>query len=415
MGNLWSANAPADFWQCEPDLAPEQWEMAIRRAIPVLGLPVRPDDIDTLLELTLGEGQFGPDRWRLSRARRLYYTLKPFLPRAVIGVLRRSASGGMQDGFPLGWPAEPRYARFQWQVMRELLAFTAQSSISFRYFWPEGRRFAFVLTHDIETEDGQAFVRRVADLDESLGFRSSFNFVPERYPLDYGLIGELRERGFEIGVHGLKHDGKLFQSQAGFNRRAERINRYLKQLGAAGFRAPLTHRNPGWMQVLEASYDLSFFDTDPFEPMPGGTMSIWPFHMGRFVELPYTLAQDHTLAVVLGETTPRLWIEKLDLIEQYHGMALVNAHPDYMREDTVWDMYAGLLHAVRDRGDYWHALPREVADWWRTRTTPTRDGPPLGVALGRIEWGPRGLKIEPDLAGPRVRARAQANRALAGQ
>ena len=32
-------------------------------------------------------------------------------------------------------------------------------------------------------------------------------------------------------------------------------------------------------------YDLSFFDTDPFEPIPVGTMSIWPFMLGNFVEI----------------------------------------------------------------------------------------------------------------------------------
>ena len=45
------------------------------------------------------------------------------------------------------------------------------------------------------------------------------------------------------------------------------------------------------MRHLEIEYDLSFFDTDPFEPIPGGTMSIWPFFIGHFVELPYTLAR----------------------------------------------------------------------------------------------------------------------------
>ncbi len=60
------------------------------------------------------------------------------------------------------------------------------------------------------------------------------------------------------------------------------------------------------MQALEVEYDLSFFDTDPYEPIPGGGMSIWLYWIGRFIELPYTLAQDSTLAIVLGEETPRL-------------------------------------------------------------------------------------------------------------
>ena len=113
-------------------------------------------------------------------------------------------------------------------------------------------------------------------------------------------------------------------------RRAKRINAHLKELDAVGFRSPLTMRNPEWMQALEIEYDLSFFDTDPYEPMPGGTMSIWPFILGHFVELPYTLMQDYTLTAVLGETTPRLWLQKVDFIERYHGMALVNTHPDYL-------------------------------------------------------------------------------------
>jgi hypothetical protein len=108
--------------------------------------------------------------------------------------------------------------------MRQLLIITGQQSMSYRSFWPDGQRFAFVLTHDVETEEGQARVRAVANLDKSFAFRSSFNFVPERYPLDYGLIEDLRRQGFEIGVHGLRHDGKLFNSHAGFMRRAERIN-----------------------------------------------------------------------------------------------------------------------------------------------------------------------------------------------
>jgi len=46
------------------------------------------------------------------------------------------------------------------------------------------------------------------------------------------------------------------------------------------------------MQSLEIDYDLSFFDTDPFEPIPGGTMSIWPFLLGGLVVMKIALALD---------------------------------------------------------------------------------------------------------------------------
>jgi hypothetical protein len=38
---------------------------------------------------------------------------------------------------------------------------------------------------------------------------------------------------------------------------------------------------------------LSFIDVGPFELITGGTMSIWPFSIGHFIELPNTLVQDH--------------------------------------------------------------------------------------------------------------------------
>ena len=160
--------------------------------------------------------------------------------------------------------------------MRQLLVESGKEAVSYKSFWPNKNQFAFILTHDVETAEGQAFVRRVADMEENLGFRSSFNFVLERYPLDFKLIEELKVRGFEVGCHGLKHDGKLFSTKKEFIKRAAIINQHLREYGIVGFRAPLTHRNPEWMQALEIKYDLSFFDTDPFEPIPGGVMSIWP-------------------------------------------------------------------------------------------------------------------------------------------
>jgi len=373
MTNLWSSNSPARFWLCQPEWPEEQWAEAVRRALPVLELRSQPDDVDALLALILGEGQFGPDHWQLSPARRWYYRLKPFLPRGLTCLARQGHTTIARNNHGLHWPIEDRYARFQWEVMRQLLAVTKQPSIAYRQFWPDDRQYAFVLTHDVESKEGQERVRAIAELDESFGFRSSFNFVLERYPLDHKLIRELQERGFEIGVHGLKHDGKLFDSHSEFMRRAERINRSLKQLDAVGLRTPLTMRNPEWMQALEVEYDLSFFDTDPYEPMPGGTMSIWPFILGRFVELPYTLMQDYTLTKVLGETTPRLWLEKVDFIETYHGMVLLNSHPDYLFDQATRKVYTDFLRAMSERDGYWHALPKEVAKWWRARAASAVD------------------------------------------
>jgi hypothetical protein len=370
MTGLYAANHPARFWRL---LAPEAeaacWDAAIATAAAALPYVARSagDDVERLLEATLGEGQFGHDRFRLSRARRAYYLLKPLLPRSLVVRGRRGVRKRAQRGFPLGWPIEDRYRRFLWDAAAAMMAMQGLTEAPFISFWPDGAAYALVLTHDVESVDGQRFVPQVADLEQGLGLRSSFNFVAERYPLDRGLMEDLEVRGFEVGVHGRRHDGREMRSRRVFERHARHLNRHLRRLGAVGFRSPLTHRHPEWMQALEVEYDASFFDSDPFEPMPGGTMSIWPFTIGRFTELPYTLAQDFTLLDVLGERGPRLWLEKTAYLRRYCGMALLNAHPDYLRETRHRHVYADFLAATSSDGCCWNALPREAARWWRRR------------------------------------------------
>lgn len=379
--DLYVANTAATFWKplLEPPVSPDEWAGAVQAATSVL--PRAGELLDAANEnvtaAVLGETIFGPGRWQLSRNKRLYYQVKPLLPRRFAILLRQRYRKEQEKQFALGWPVEDRYVRFQYNCLAHVLRQRGLQEVPYLNFWPHGHRFALALTHDVEDEEGRAFVEEVADLEERLGFRSSFNFVPERYPIDPAFLASLRQRGFEIGVHGLKHDGKLFSSRQVFERRAIKINRHLRSWEAVGFRTPYMHRNAEWLQALNLEYDLSFFDTDPHEPMPGGTMSIWPFLLGAFVELPYTLTQDHTLMVILGESTPRLWLEKVNFIEQWRGMALVNTHPDYLRKPGNLAIYEQFLCALKERENCWHALPRDVARWWRQRwqfQTEYRDG-----------------------------------------
>lgn len=386
MPSLWMQNTPEKFWMCQPPIPEECWQAAIKKSIPSLNFENDIKDLEDLLNLTLGEGRFGPNHWSLSFSKKLYYLIKPILPRSFTRILRRLYSRSFDKSeLKLSWPVDPRYARFQWEVLRQALVAANKESIGFKSLWPKSFQFAFTLTHDIETREGQIFVGRVADLEESLGFKSSFNFVLERYPLDHGLIRDLKGRGFEVGCHGLKHDGKLFSTKKEFAKRAAKINAYMKEYDMVGFRSPLTHRNPEWMQALEIEYDLSFFDTDPFEPIPGGAMSIWPFFMGSFVELPYTLVQDYTLTSVLGEPSPRVWLDKVAFIEKYHGMALVNSHPDYLKDRNNWNIYRGFLEAMKNRNGYWHALPRDLARWWRFRAEENSNSSGDAIRLNQAQ------------------------------
>jgi uncharacterized protein len=245
--------------------------------------------------------------------------------------------------------------------------------------WPEGRQFAFVLTHDVEGQKGLDRCRQLLELEARQGFRSSFNFIPEgEYRVDRALREELAQRRFEVGVHDLHHDGSLFRDYEQFTSQAARINEYLKQWGAVGFRAGFMFHDLQWQQQLNIRYDLSTFDADPFEPQPDGMGTIFPFWVekddgqGGYMELPYTLVQDSTLYLFLQEKTIAVWKKKLDWVAEHGGMVLLNVHPDYVRFDRSSGssfefssaLYEELLEYVRTKyeGKYWHALPREVAD-----------------------------------------------------
>ena len=138
----------------------------------------------------------------------------------------------------------------------------------------------------------------------------------------------------------------------------------------------MVHRNLNWLQSLDVEYDSSCFDIDPFQAAPGGVGSIWPFIAGRFVELPYTLPQDHTLFIGLGERDDRIWKDKLDFIIRHQGMALMLTHPDYLTGQRESEIYFRFLEHVKGSGRYWHATPQEVTRWWREREKTVERGLP---------------------------------------
>jgi hypothetical protein len=196
----------------------------------------------------------------------LFYTLKPLIPRQMQIFLRRRLAAYKRRKYAHIWPVDPKCATppEDWQG------------------WPDGKRFAFALCHDVDTRRGYDNVLRLAELEERMGFRSCFSFVPERYgKISLRLLDELRSRGFDVAVHGLKHDGKLFRSRRSFLRQAVRINSYLEEWKAAGFTSPSMHHNLEWIAALNIQYSISTFDTDPFEPQSDGVGTIFPFVVSR--------------------------------------------------------------------------------------------------------------------------------------
>lgn len=342
----------------------------------------------------------------------IYYNIKPFLPQWWRTMLRRTIVERQRNRFENIWPIMPGSEREPegWPG------------------WPDGKKFAIVLTHDVEDKAGLGKCQPLMQLEIELGFRSSFNFIPEgKYRVSAELREDLDRNGFEVCVHDLKHDGRLFRSAGEFKKRAVRINHYLRKWNAVGFRSGFMLHNLDWLHQLEIEYDMSTFDTDPFEPQPEGRHTIFPLWIpapaagppkagnqkpeasartsheptafgsrhpqsalalapgetespdarsGGYVELPYTLPQDSTLFLFLRERSIDIWKKKVDWIVEQGGMILLDTHPDYMtmaggkpgRHEYPAEFYRHLLEYIRSkyRDSYWHALPRQMASWIRS-------------------------------------------------
>ena len=298
----------------------------------------------------------------------VYYFLRPAIPQGLRFTLRHLYAVPLKKAVFASWPIHP-----------------ASSAVPANWpGWPDGKRFAFALSHDVEGLVGLQRCRKLADLEMKLGFRSTFNFVPEgEYDTPPDMRQFLTENGFEVGVHDLHHDGSLYRSRRSFGDSAEKINGYLKEWNAVGFRSGFMRHDLDWIRDLNISYDASTFDHDPFEPQPDGVHTIFPFWVRRengsaFLELPYTLAQDSTLFLVLREKGNELWKRKLDWIAEHGGMAFVIVHPDYMAFDekptsSEYNVafYQEFLEYVRDRypDSAWFARPRDIEQYLR-KTLP---------------------------------------------
>jgi peptidoglycan/xylan/chitin deacetylase (PgdA/CDA1 family) len=346
----------------------------------------------------------------------LYYRLKPVIPRAVQLAMRRAVARRLRrrhdggDAFPR-WPAEPALVEAREAHLRDRLARSGADRVPFINPWPGGHRFAYVLTHDVEGPSGLANAERVLEVERRHGMVSSWNIVAEDYAIDQRVVESIRSAGGEIGLHGISHDGRLFEDRASFERQLPKIHDYLRAWGAEGFRSPATHRNAAWMPELGCAYDSSFPDTDPFEPQPGGCCEILPYFLGDLVELPITLVQDHTLFEILREPDLRLWRDKAAWIAHHGGLVTVLVHPDYVRSADRLRRYEELLAYLRSLEGGWHALPRDVARWWRRRAElearltagESLDAAALAAAGATTAWahvGEHGLEIDVDGASP---------------
>jgi peptidoglycan/xylan/chitin deacetylase (PgdA/CDA1 family) len=280
-------------------------------------------------------------------ALRAFYAVKPLLPRRIQVLARRVR------------------ARRIWHGLGEnpLPALGVQP---LGYPWPEGFTACALVTHDVETDEGQRNIPALLKIEDELGIRSCWNFVVRRYPVDTALIARLRDAGHEVGVHGVYHDGRLFDSENQFLERLEVMRSAAAVWGAEGFRSPSLLYDRALLERVDFSWDSSMPAWDPFQPKPGDCMMYCPFKLSdRCVELPVTLWQDFTLFEELQMADIDVWRTQSEFIMEIGGLINVIVHPDYMLTPQRLGLYRALLEHLCAKETLWVTTPGQAAEWAR--------------------------------------------------
>ncbi|HKF25510.1 MAG TPA: glycosyltransferase, partial [Candidatus Acidoferrum sp.] len=337
-------------------------------------LPFDPDSVVRNLRNEVYTRQMEADATKLGShptIRTMYYWGRPLLPVPMRSVLQRFyLRGETANPFPV-WPVDRTVDTLFEKLMVLAIQNSGGQAVPFIWFWPDGASAAFLLTHDVESQAGRDFVPSLMDFDEAHGFKASLQFVPEkRYDLPAGFLQSVKDRGFEVNVHDLNHDGNLFRERKEFLRRAERINSYVREFGSSGFRSGALYRNPLWYEAFQFPYDMSVPNVAHLDPQGGGCCTTFPYFIGEVLEIPVTCTQDYSLFHILNQFSIDLWKRQFEKIALGHGMISVIIHPDYVIEQRARDVVGQMLDYVRQqylpRG-LWSALPSEVNQWWRQR------------------------------------------------
>jgi hypothetical protein len=334
-----------------------------------ISLPFDPNEVvDNLRLERYPSGQLSTYEKALKE---IYYFLRPLTNRSLRAYIQRFRAAAQQKALFPRWPVDTSVE----SICETLLLLSLQAKgvdhVPFIWFWPNGARASVSMTHDVETVAGREFCGELLDLDESFGMKASFQIVPEgRYQVTPEFLNQLRDRGFEVGVQDLNHDGRLFDNCEEFKRRAALINRYGREYGSKGFRAAVLYRKPEWYQYLDFSFDMSIPNVAHLDPQRGGCCTVMPYFIGDILELPVTTIQDYTLFHLLNERSIDLWKVQFEAILAKNGLANFIVHPDYVIEQDTRAVYKALLAWLRDlreRQILWFALPHEIDSWWRAR------------------------------------------------
>ncbi|MGB2984355.1 MAG: polysaccharide deacetylase family protein [Phycisphaerae bacterium] len=256
------------------------------------------------------------------------------------------------------------------------------SSVEAFPLWPDGKKYAVTLSHDIDTDycfRVPDMLTQVRETDERAGMRAAWMVVAKLAGVGKPVLDDLHAAGHEIGFHGTDHDHKLaFLPPVEMGRRIARASELIERYGTTGFRSPSYLRTPALYQAIDGilEYDMSMHDATEgvcrSTSYNEGCSTCLPFFIAGtdVLEIPTTVREDWHYDL-LGLSDPfevlRQQIKNTELIKARGGVASILSHPEPTATSDWLSTYAKLLdHLARDE-DAWMASPQEINRHWRRR------------------------------------------------
>ena len=264
---------------------------------------------------------------------------------------------------------------FPYQALFNAYLFGLRKSYGAIYSTWKGKRAAVCLSHDIDTREGYQYASRLLAIDEAKGIPSVFNIVTHGsyYPEDSFIRG-VGMAGFEIGLHGYRHEiGLAGKPQDTLRRELELAIDFLRNAGAdvKGFRSPGFSISE---VILDILYEVGLIYDSSMQVCNGHYQScglsfpyrypgkdIWEFPLTRHDDLFFRDSNTREGEALI--TLEKILVQIIEI----GGMASFNFHPCLMKDRELF--YKSFLNMLKDyANEVWFVLPGELCDWLEHKT-----------------------------------------------
>jgi peptidoglycan/xylan/chitin deacetylase (PgdA/CDA1 family) len=238
--------------------------------------------------------------------------------------------------------------------------------------WPQGKRYAFAVSHDVDTAAGLRRIPEIAAIEAQHGLTATWFLLGDRYRIDDSLLDRLRQQGHEIGLHGDRHDNRIaYLRRQAIAARLSRCSGLVTRHGVCGFRAPSLLETPLLREVLATSFRYASqtpdTEVDALVAPRRGCATCFPFVKQGLLEIPITLPMEDKLLIAgLDEAQIlALWRRKLAWVREVGGIAQLVVHSEPHLFDHCRRAFQAILKDVAEDGAVWRATLGDVARWWQ--------------------------------------------------